>query len=341
MKEALLYDKLEKKQVQCHVCNHRCTISTNARGVCGVRENIRGTLYLLVYGKAISEAVDPIEKKPFFHFQPGSRALSIATVGCNFRCDNCQNWQISQASKLTGYTDLKISGTNLPPKKVINDALQQRCASIAYTYTEPTIWMEYALDCMKLAKKSKLKNVWVSNGYMSDQTISLILPYLDAINVDLKFFDTRNYQVTCGGKLQPILDNLITLKKAGVWVEVTTLAIPTISDSGEMFTKIARFIKGKLGAETPWHISAFSPEQSYKLQKLPSTTVSTLQKAHQIGRREGLQYVYTGNVPGLEEENTYCPKCAKIVIERFGYSIKRRDRNGKCAHCGSTIDLVS
>jgi len=340
MKEALLYKKLKNNQVQCQVCNHHCTILAGQRGTCGVRENKDGKLYLLVYGKAISEAIDPIEKKPFFHFLPGTPSLSIATVGCNFRCDNCQNWQISQASKQVGYTDLKIEGEELLPKKVVSDAKENNCQSIAYTYTEPTIWMDYALACMKLAKKENIKNIWVSNGYMSDQTLELILPYLDAINVDLKFFDNKTYQKNCGAKLDPILNNLKTLKKAGVWIEVTTLSIPTLSDSKYTFSKIAKFIYKELGDETPWHVSAFSPGISYKLQNLPSTEVSTLQMAYDIGKKQGLKYVYTGNVPGLDSENTFCPKCGNMVIERLGFSIQRYDKNGNCPKCQNKINLV-
>jgi len=203
MKQALLYEQLQNKQVQCHICNHHCTILPTKRGICGVRENKDGKLYLLVYGKVISAAVDPIEKKPFFHFMPGSRSYSIATVGCNFRCDNCQNWQISQASKQSDYTNLKIIGNDMTPKQVVDCAVASESQSIAYTYTEPTIWMDFALDCMKLAHQKGLKNVWVSNGFMSHETLKLILPYLDAINVDLKFFDTKKYQKTA---LERLLD---------------------------------------------------------------------------------------------------------------------------------------
>lgn len=340
MKEALLYKKLENKIVQCHVCNHHCTILPDHRGICGVRENKNGKLYILVYSKAISEAVDPIEKKPFFNFLPGSKALSIATVGCNFRCDNCQNWQISQASKRAGYTDLEIMGEELPPEKVVADAIEQHCASIAYTYTEPTIWLEYAMDCMKLATKKNIKNVWVSNGYMSDETLGLIVPYLDAINVDLKFFDDKTYQKNCGGKLEPILKNLKSLKKAGVWVEITTLAIPTLSDSREIFTNMAHFIKNELGPDTPWHISAFSGAISYKLQNVPDTSVETLKMAYDIGKKAGLRYVYIGNVPGLASEHTYCPKCGTIVINRTGYLIQRLDNNSCCPQCQTKLALI-
>ncbi len=340
MKEAILYEKLEDKKVQCRVCNHYCTILPNKRGICGVRENKDGELFFLVYGKAISEGIDPIEKKPFFHFLPGTKSLSIATVGCNFRCENCQNWQISQASKQSGYTDLEIIGEDLPAEKVIKDAIKNNCQSIAYTYTEPTIFVDYALDCMKLAHKKGLKNVWVSNGYMSDETLKLIIPYLDAINVDLKFFDNKNYQKICGGKLDPILKNLKMLKNNSVWVEVTTLAIPTLSDDPETFNKIASFIKNKLGSETPWHISAFSPEISYKMQHIPPTEIATLKTAYTIGKKVGLKYVYTGNVPGLDSEHTYCPKCNAVVIERLGFRTDRHDHDGNCPDCNSSVDLI-
>jgi pyruvate formate lyase activating enzyme len=340
MKEVLLYDKLENQTVQCHVCNHHCTILPNKRGICGVRENREGKLYMLAYGKAISEAIDPIEKKPFFNFLPGTKALSIAAVGCNFRCDNCQNWQISQATKKHGAFEAVMAGAKLPPEKVVADAIKNNCASIAYTYTEPTIWMEYALDCMKLARKKKLKNVWVSNGYMSEATLALIIPYLDAINIDLKFFDNTSYQKNCGGKLDPILANLKTLKKAGVWIEITTLSIPTLSDSKKMFQAMAAFIKTELGHDTPWHISAFSGAISHKLSHLPDTSAATLESAHHIGTAAGLHYVYTGNIPGLDSENTYCPHCHTVIIKRHGYSIKRYDQNGYCPVCQQKINII-
>jgi len=340
MKEALLYKKLDNQKVQCQVCHHRCTILPDKRGICGVRENRDGTLYFLAYAKAVAENVDPIEKKPLFHFLPGTESLSIATVGCNFRCDNCQNWQISQASKAKDYRDLNIFGEDLPPNKVILDAKTNNCPSIAYTYTEPTIFLEYALDCMKLAHKAGIKNVWVSNGYMSKETLDLVSPYLDAANIDLKFFDNKNYLKTCGAKLDPILENLKEMKKRKIWLEITTLVVPTLSDQEEMFEKIARFIKDELGPEVPWHISAFSPEISYKLQNLPATDTQTLEKAYQIGKKIGLKYVYTGNVPGMDSENTYCPKCNALAIKRAGYFIERKDKSGKCPKCGEKIDFV-
>lgn len=328
MKEALLYEKLTNNQVKCRLCHHFCLIKPESRGICGVRENQDGTLFSLVYGKAISVGVDPMEKKPFFHFLPGSFAYSLATQGCNFRCDNCQNWQISQCSK----GGAVIAGNDRPPEKIVQDALKNNCASMAYTYTEPTIFFEYALETMKLAKKQGLKNVFVSNGYMTEECLKIAGGYLAGINVDLKFFDDRTYLKNCGSHLQPILDNLVTIKKMGIWLEITTLAIPTLSDQPSMFEEMAEFIYDKLGADTPWHISRFSGTISFKLEGLPDTPVETLIKAREIGLKKGLHYVYMGNVPG-EGENTLCPKCKTVVIERIGYEVKRYDQDGKCPQC--------
>lgn len=342
MKEVLLYKKLKDKKVQCQTCSHFCTISPGKRGICGVRENRDGKLYLLVYGRAIACHIDPIEKKPFFHFLPGSVSLSVATVGCNFRCLNCQNYDISQAPKDPGIKSEEIQkmGSDLPPEEIVEQALESKCPSISYTYTEPTIFLEYALDTMKLAKKKGLKNNWVTNGFMSEKTLRLIVPYLDAANVDLKSFSDKFYREVCGARLQPVLDNLKLMKKSGIWVEVTTLSIPTFSDKEEMFKKIAKFIKEGLGPETPWHITQFSGYISWQLQHLPSTPIEILEKARQIGLKAGLKYVYSGNVPGLAGEDTYCPKCKEKMIDRTGYTIKRFDKKGKCSKCGEGLDLI-
>ena len=342
MKECYLYKKINDKKVQCQTCSHRCTISPGNRGVCGVRENKDGKLYLLVYDRAISENIDPIEKKPFFHFLPGTQSLSIATVGCNFRCLNCQNWEISQYSKQPKINAKQImqSGFELKPKEIIQHAIEQNCPSISYTYTEPTIFLEYALDTMKLAKKKGLKNNWVSNGFMTKETTELIAPYLDAINIDLKGFSEDFYKKVCGARLEPVLDSLKLMKKLGVWVEVTTLVIPTLSDSEKMFGQIADFTTKELGVETPWHISQFSGFISWKLQHLPETPIETLEKACQIGLDAGLKYVYSGNVPGLASENTYCPKCKTMNIERTGYLIHRLDKKGKCYKCGENLNII-
>lgn len=336
MKEALLYQSLGKKNVKCGLCNHYCLILLGKKGICGVRKNINGKLYSLVYGQVISAAVDPVEKKPFFHFLPGTNAFSIATLGCNFRCANCQNWQISQGPK---EKDI-VPGSELLPEKVIEGAVANNCQSIAYTYTEPTIFFEYALACLKLARKRGLKNIFVSNGFMSEKCLEMAAPYLDAINVDLKFFDNNSYQKYCGGRISPILENLKSIRKKGIWLEITTLSIPTLSDSPEMFKKMAGFIKKELGEEVPWHISRFSGAISYQLGHLPDTPKETLYQALEIGHQAGLKYIYLGNRPGDKNENTYCPKCGRLIIKRVGYEITRLDKNGRCPKCQEKIDLI-
>ncbi len=337
MREAILYKKLANDVVECSVCTHRCKISDGQRGICSVRKNRQGTLYALNYQKAISEAIDPIEKKPFFHFSPGSYALSVATLGCNFRCDNCQNWQISQGSKISP----EIIGEEISPKDVVSHAIAHKCSSIAYTYTEPTIFIEYALDTMKLATERGLKNVWVSNGFMTAETLKTIKPYLNAINIDLKYFDNKKYLKYCGGRLQPILDNIVALKKMGAWVEITTLAIPSLSDDEKTFTDIAKFINDKVGSDTPWHVSKFAPEISFKMNEFSATEISALEKAAAIGKKVGLKYIYIGNVPNHKLENTFCPECNNMVIERLGYQVVRRDDNGTCPNCQTKLSIIT
>ncbi len=286
MKESILYKKLDNHKVQCRVCRHQCLILPGKRGICGVRENQAGKLYALNYGKAVAAQIDPIEKKPLYHFMPGTRTYSIATVGCNFRCLHCQNYDISQSKK--------IMGENLPPKEIVNEAIKNNCPSISYTYTEPTIFLEYALDTMKLAREKGLKNIWVSNGYMSKEALDLILPYLDAINVDLKSFSAEFYQRVCGAKLQPVLDNLISIKKSAAHLEVTTLVIPGQNDSENELQEIAEFIAKKLGKDTPWHVSRFFP--AYKMSNVPPTSTEKIYQAAEIGKQAGLKFVHPGNI---------------------------------------------
>lgn len=336
MKEAYLYKKLEGKKAQCKTCAHNCVVLPGRRGICGVRENIDGKLYALNYGKAAVCNIDPIEKKPFFHFLPGTLSLSIATVGCNLKCANCQNYDISQEFK----KEKEIPGEYLLPKEIVNLAVKNNLPSISYTFTEPTIFLEYALDAMKLARKAGLKNNFVSNGFMSLESAKLIIPYLDANNIDIKSFSDEFYRENCGAKLQPILDTCKLMKKSGVWVEITTLSIPTKSDSKEMFRGIAEFICEELGSETPWHISQFSGAISWKLQHLPDTPVETLELGYKIGKKAGLKYVYTGNVPGLPSEDTFCRKCGTIAIDRTNYIIHRHDKFGKCSKCGEDLNLI-
>lgn len=295
MQKCELYKKLNNKRVQCQVCNHYCVIENNQRGRCGVRENQNGTLYSLVYGQPCALNVDPIEKKPLFHFLPGTSTLSIATVGCNFACWNCQNWEISQSVKENATSD-GFKQREVLPEKIVGLAIESKTPSISYTYTEPTIFLEYALDIMKLAKQAGLKNIWVSNGFFTKETFELIKPYLDAANIDLKSFDDSFYQKYCNGRLQPVLDNLKKLKPAGIWLEITTLIIPTLSDSPEMLAEMAKFIKSELGEEIPWHISRFSSAISWKLQHLPDTPLKTLKMAYEIGKETGLTNIHLGNI---------------------------------------------
>jgi len=336
MKEARLYKSLSEKKVQCLNCAHKCILPPGQTGICGVRKNIGGKLYSLVYGKAVAVNIDPIEKKPLFHFLPRTYSLSIATVGCQFRCWNCQNWEISQGPKITG----KIEGEDISPEQIVAIAKKHQLPSISYTYTDPIVFSEYALDTMKLAKKGGIKNCWITSGFFSKELLSAVSPYLDAANVDLKYFSDKDYIKYSGGRLQPVLDTLKGLKRKKVWVEVTTLIIPTINDSEKTLKGIAKFIKEELGAETPWHTTQFSSALSWKLHNIPDTPIETLIKARQIGQKQGLKYVYTGNVPGLEGENTYCPKCGTLVIQRYGYNVKRYDKNGKCPKCGASINLI-
>jgi pyruvate formate lyase activating enzyme len=329
----MFYEKLDDKRVNCNLCSHRCSqIADTKRGICGVRENRDGTLYSLVYGKTVARSVDPIEKKPLFNFLPGSSAYSIATVGCNFRCDNCQNYDISQLPKEQG----AIVGADVYPEEIVLAAKLSNCQSIAYTYSEPTIFFEYALDIAKHAKEEGIRNVFVTNGYITPEALKEISPYLDAANIDLKSFSDDFYRKRCGAHLEPVLDSIRLYKKLGIWTEITTLIIPTLNDSEEELRKIAEFIS-EVGKDTPWHISQFYP--TYKLMNLPQTPVEALRKAREIGQEAGLKYVYEGNVRGEEGENTYCPNCQKLLIRRLGYRIhENKITNSKCSYCGTEID---
>ena len=330
----MLYSPLEEGKVQCYLCNHHCIISPSKRGICGVRENREGKLYTLVFGRAISLNVDPIEKKPIFHLCPGSTSFSIATVGCNFRCLQCQNHEISQMSADQG----RIDGSTVPPSKIVSLAKENRCQSISYTYTEPTIYFEYAYETAALASKDGIKNIFVTNGYMTEEALKTIQPYLDAANVDLKSFQEKFYKEICGSRLKPVLENLKLMREMGIWVEITTLVIPTLNDSDKEFEEIAQFIVS-LGPEVPWHISAFYP--TYKMLNLPRTPASLLHRAREIGIKAGLRYVYCGNIPGEEGEDTFCPQCGRKVIERVGFWVVKNDVvKGECLHCHTKIDGI-
>ena len=327
----MLYESLEDQRVQCRLCAHRCVIKNQKRGICGVRENQNGQLQTLVYARAIARQVDPVEKKPLFHFHPGSRTYSIATVGCNFRCLFCQNADISQMPReING-----VMGEELPPEQVVRAARQSRCQSISYTYTEPTIFFEYAYETAKLAHQAGMKNIFVSNGFMTSEALDLIQPYLDAANVDLKAFTHDFYKDQCGAKLTPVLDSLRKLKAMGVWLEVTTLVIPTLNDSDRELKEIAQFIM-ELGRETPWHVSRFHP--TYRLRGVSNTPASTLKRAREIGLEAGLHYVYTGNMPGDQGENTLCHHCGRVLVDRYGFSTGQYDiKKGCCPSCQTPV----
>jgi len=334
MKEALFYTKKDAGSVLCGLCNHRCVIKLGKRGICGVRENGEGTLFSLVYGKCISQNLDPIEKKPLYHFYPGSECFSIATVGCNFRCLHCQNYSISQVAR----EGKEIMGSYTAPEKIVEATKYYRSQSIAYTYTEPTIFYEYAYDIAVVAHEEKLTNIFVTNGYITPEALRHLHPVLDAANVDLKSFSDEFYRKICGARLQPVLDALRLYKELGIWLEITTLIIPTYNDSDRELHAIAEFI-ASLGPDTPWHISAYYP--TYKLNDQPRTPLQLLQKAREIGLKAGLRYVYEGNVRDAEGENTYCYSCGGLAIERYGFTIIRRGlKGGACSHCGTKIDGV-
>lgn len=332
MKEAQFYEKKASQKVQCYLCNHRCLIPSGQIGLCGVRKNIEGTLYSLVYGKAVAQQVDPIEKKPLFHFFPGSQSFSIATVGCNFRCLHCQNFSISQMIRDEG----RIMGQDLPPEQVVELAQNYHCQSISYTYTEPTIFFEYVLDTARLAHEQGLKNVLVTNGYITPEVLQANYRAIDAANIDLKSFNEERHQKLCGAKLGPVLESIRLYHELGIWIEVTTLIIPHLNDSEEELKGIARFLVD-LDPGIPWHVTQFYP--TYKLTTEPRTPLNTLQKAREIGIRTGLRYVYTGNIQGDTGENTYCYQCHTLLIERRGFLIEACHLTAKscCPSCGSKI----
>ncbi len=334
MKEAMFFEKLENKKVRCYLCRHRCVIEDGKKGICRVRENHDGILYSLVYKKLISDNVDPIEKKPLYHFFPGSTAFSVATAGCNFRCLNCQNYEISQLPK----GQELIVGRDVAPEKIVDDALHYQCKSIAYTYTEPTIFFEYAYEIAKIAFQKSIKNVFVTNGYTTREALTAIKPYLHAANVDLKTFSDETYKKLCGARLEHVLDCIRSYKELGIWIEITTLIIPGINDSAYELRQIAEFIRS-VGPEIPWHVSRFYPK--YRLIDKPQTPVDTLRMAREIGFEAGLRYVYEGNIPGEGGENTYCYTCKKVIIKRYGYQIIENNIvESRCPACDAAIDGI-
>lgn len=321
---------LEGGEIQCGLCPRQCRVSKGKRGYCRVRENRDGKYYTLVYGNPCAVHLDPIEKKPFFHLLPATTSFSLATAGCNFQCKFCQNWEISQASPEDVYS------YEFPPESAVTKAKEVGARSIAYTYVEPTIFYEYMLDMGLLAKKAGLLNVYHSNGFINPDPLRNLCKVLDAANIDLKGFTETFYSELCNGELNPVLGTLKTLKKEGVHLEITNLMIPTKNDDPSVIKEMCLWVKRELGADIPIHFSRFYP--LYKLRSLPPTPVSTLEKARTVALSTGLEYVYIGNVPGHEGENTFCPKCKKMIIQRTGYMVGEIHlKGGKCGYCGKPI----
>ncbi len=328
--EARYYDKLPGNKVQCRLCPWQCLIGRGELGFCRARKNIAGTLVALGYGAPCSIHIDPIEKKPFFNYYPAVAAFSIASAGCNLRCKFCQNWEISQVSPL------ETNNYNLSPRDIINQVIKEKCQVIAYTYAEPTNFYEYMLDLCKLARKRGIKNVYHSNGYINPEPLKELCKYLDAANIDLKGFREDYYQRICGARLQPVLDSLVILKQNGIWLEITNLIVPKENDQPEDIRKMCQWIVANLGPDVPIHFSRFYP--TYQLKNSSPTPIKTLEMAREIALKEGLHYVYIGNVVGHPGENTYCPHCRKTVIKRVGYNILEKHlANGSCAYCGAVI----
>ncbi len=333
LKQAVLWESAGDGKVRCRLCSFRCAIAEGQVGHCAVRKNVGGTLYSLNYDKVCAANPDPIEKKPLFHFQPGTQSFSVATMGCNFQCVFCQNWQISQAALEDG----RINGRAIAPEQVVAAAIGSGCRSIAYTYTEPTVFMELCHDCGQLAKEQGLANVFVSNGYMTREAIDFAADWLDGINVDLKAFSEDYYTRLCQARLQPVLDTIAYIaQETEIWMEVTTLLVPGENDSEDELKQLAGFLVRKAGPDTPWHISRFHPQ--YEYLDAQATPLESLQRAERIGKEAGLRYVYLGNVPGSRSECTFCYECGRVLIERTGYRIHANAiENSQCPDCGAAI----
>lgn len=333
IKEVMFYRKLDDLKIECTVCPKQCRVADYERGYCGNKENRGGTYYSLVYGRACSVHLDPIEKKPLFHYLPGSTAYSIAAPGCNFECRFCQNWQIAQ------YRPEQIESINLPPKTVIDQAQSSGAMTVAYTYSEPVVFYEYMYDCAKEGRTRGIGSVMVSNGFINEEPLVQLCRYLTAVKIDLKAFSETFYRDYCSGRLEPVLTTLTVLKRIGIWFEIVVLIIPTLNDNADEIKRMCQWIATTLGADVPLHFSRFHP--MYKITNLPPTPVKTLEECHRIATGAGLRYVYLGNVPGHPAESTYCPTCKKVVVKRIGFAILENNiRKGKCGSCGTPIPGV-
>jgi len=331
--EASFYEKLPAKTVRCKLCPRECVVEDGKRGYCRVRENHAGTYYSLVHSRVCAAHIDPIEKKPFFHFYPGAVAFSVATAGCNVNCKFCQNWEISQAKPE------ELPASYLSPKMAAGTAQRNSCPVVAFTYSEPTVFNEYVTDAADAARAQGVKSVVVSNGFIQQTPLKNLCRHVDAIKIDLKSFSPEYYSSVVNGELQPVLDTLVTIRGLGKWLEIVYLVVPTLNDSDKGFRDLANWIKSNLGAEVPIHFTRFHP--LYLLKNLPPTPVETLERAKAIADAEGLHYAYIGNVPGHPAENTYCPKCRRLLIERAGFTVAQNHvTKGKCEYCHNPIPGV-
>jgi pyruvate formate lyase activating enzyme len=332
----VLAETLPDGSVRCGVCAHRCLVRPDRTGICGVRQNRAGTLVNLAYGQVVASSLDPIEKKPLFHVAPGSTAWSIATPGCPFHCRFCQNWEIAQGPRL----GLPLPTRRLSPERVVNDALLRGAGSIAYTYVEPTVFLEYALDVGRLARDAGLLNLFITDGYATPEAIRLLAGAIDAANVDLKAFDDRFYRELCGARLAPVLRAIEAMRAAGIWLELTTLVVPGRNDDDAQLRRLTTWIADTLGAETPWHVSRFFP--AHRMRDVPPTPAATLLRAALIGRDAGLSHVYVGNAPELRAEDTRCASCDRLLIERHGYRVRSMlARDGSCPGCAHRLGGIA
>ena len=322
--------------VRCAVCAHRCLVRPGRSGICGVRRNDGGRLESLVYGRVVAASLDPIEKKPLFHVAPGTTAWSIATPGCPFHCDFCQNWEIAQGPRL----GIALPDRQMDPLQVVDEALARGASAIAYTYVEPTIFLEFALDIGALARRAGLLNLFVTDGYATPEAIGLLAGVLDAANVDLKAFDDAFYRRHCGARLQPVLDAIVAFRAAGIWLEITTLVIPGANDDDAQLRDLTHWIVGELGPGTPWHVSRFVP--AHRMLDTPPTPAATLLRAAAIGRDAGLDHVYVGNAPEIGREDTSCPSCDRVLVERAGYrAVSRLTPDGACPGCRRPLEGIA
>ncbi len=331
--EARFYDKLPNKKIKCKLCPRECTVGDRERGYCGVRENRSGTYYTLVHSRVCAAHIDPVEKKPFFHYLPGTLAFSLATAGCNVNCKFCQNWDISQARPE------QLPAEYTPPHRVAALAQQYRCPTIAYTYSEPVVFIEYLMDTADAGHAAGIRSIVVSNGYIQDEPLREAYGKMDAVKIDLKSFSDSYYRQVVSGQLKPVLDSILTLRRMNKWLEIVYLVVPTLNDSDDEIRNLVRWIKGDVGTDVPLHFTQFHPD--YLLKNLPITPVPTLEKCKQIADAEGLHYVYVGNVPGHPAENTYCPKCGRMLVHRMGLEVTQMlIRKGTCPFCSQPIPGV-